>query len=106
MIPDQSRRDRMVAMYQRGVGCGDIAREFGVKPNAVRMSLTRAGVYEPPQRRAKRPNPKTEAAKADLAEFVANGGTVSGWATRTRTRNSWAHQLWAMIRRDLGAQAQ
>lgn len=48
MIPDPSRRDRMVAMYRRGVGTEEIAEEFSVRTPAVRSALIRAGVYQAP----------------------------------------------------------
>jgi DNA-directed RNA polymerase specialized sigma24 family protein len=48
MIPDASRRDRMVAMYQRGLGTEEIAEQFSVRTPAVRSALIRAGVYRHP----------------------------------------------------------
>lgn len=45
MTPDPSRRDRMVAMYLRGLGTEEIAEQFSVRTPAVRSALIRAGVY-------------------------------------------------------------
>lgn len=105
MIPDPSRRDRMVAMYQRGCGTGEIAAEFSVRPPAVRMALIRAGVYRGAPSMGPKRSPKTVAQIDSLAEHVANGGEISDWRRANGLTNSWAAQLWSKIRRDLGAQA-
>lgn len=105
MIPDISRRDRMVAMYERGCGTGEIAAEFSVKPPAVRMALIRAGVYRGAPRLGPARSPKTDMQIAALAEHVANGGELAEWGRANGVPSSWSHQLWAKICRDLGAQA-
>lgn len=105
MIPDPSRRARMVAMYERGLGTGEIAAEFSVRPPAIRKALIRAGVYRGAARRGPQRNPKTNEQIDALAQHVADGGTVSAWARESGIPSSWAHQLWGKICRDLGAQA-
>lgn len=105
MIPDPSRRDRMIAMYERGLGTGEIAAEFSIKAPAVRRSLIRAGVYRGAVRMGPRRSPKTVAQIVSLTEHVAEGGSVNGWAVANDLNQSWASQLWDKIKRDLGAQA-
>lgn len=105
MSPDLGRRARMVAMYQRGLGTGDIAREFSVKAPAVRRTLIRAGVYRGAARRGPTRSPTTVAQIAALTEHVADGGSINGWATANGINQSWASQLWDKVKRDLGAQA-
>lgn len=106
MIPDPSRRDRMVAMYDRGCGTGEIAAEFSVRPPAVRKALIRAGVYRGAARRGPKRNATTVAQIAALTEHVAEGGSINSWATANGVLQSWASQLWDKVKRDLGAQAQ
>jgi hypothetical protein len=48
MSPDLGRRERMVAMYRRGLGTEEIAEQFSVRTPAVRQALIRAGVYQTP----------------------------------------------------------
>lgn len=105
MVPDLSRRDRMVAMYQRGCGTGDIAAEFGIRAPAVRTALIRAGIYRGAPRRGPKRSPKTELLMSSLAEHVSEGGDISDWARANGLRNTWGHQLWSKICRDLGEQA-
>jgi len=105
MIPDPSRRDRMIAMYERGLGTGEIAAEFSVRPPAVRRALIRAGVYRGAARRGPKRSPKTIAHIVALTEHVAEGGSINSWATANSINQSWASQLWDKIKRDLGAQA-
>ena len=105
MSPDLGRRDCMVAMYDRGLGTGEIAREFSVQAPAVRRTLIRAGVYRGAVRRGPKRSPKTVAQIASLTEHVAEGGSINGWATANSLNQSWASQLWDKIKRDLGAQA-
>lgn len=105
MIPDPSRRDRMIAMYQRGCGTGEIAAEFSVNPPAVRMALIRAGVYRGAPRLGPARSAKTTQQIDALAEHVAEGGTVTAWGRENNVECSWTHQLWRKICRDLGAQA-
>ncbi len=108
MRPATLDRARIVRMYQGGLSPSDIATELGARLNAVKMNLRRAGVY---QSRWAGPKgspeaiAKTESQKASLAEHVAEGGTVSGWARHNGVAESWAWQLWRKIRADLGAQA-
>lgn len=83
MVPDVSRRDRMVAMYQRGVAPCEIAREFGVLRPAVSSALKRAGVIV----RDPRPMPGDfrEKAGAGMAtkqlmrHYGAGAGVVQRW---------------------------
>ena len=105
MIPDPTRRDRMVAMYERGLGTGEIAAEFSVCPPAVRMALIRAGVYRGASHFGPRRSEATTAQINSLAEHVANGGVINDWRRANGLKNSWSAQLWAKICRDLGAQA-
>jgi hypothetical protein len=96
-------------MYSRGIPVDQIAQAFGAKLPAVRMALTRAGVYRP----TKRTSPtntvaaraKVEAQKASLAEHVAEGGSISGWGASNGVADGWVWQLWRKIRNDLGEQA-
>lgn len=106
MSPDLGRRERMIAMYERGCGTGEIAREFSVKPPAVRRSLIRAGVYRGAPRSGPRRSSETEAHIASLAEHVANGGDPIIWGRENGVDSAWRAQLWNKIKRDLGAQAQ
>lgn len=47
----------------------------------------------------------TEAQKSALAEHVAEGGSITGFARDSGIDESWVWQLWGKIRRDLGVQA-
>jgi hypothetical protein len=108
MIPDPSRRDRMVAMHNRGLSNAEIAREFGLNTPAVRMALLRAGVISSRSTgwtKSPEATAKTAAQKASLAEHRADGGSLASWARSSDVKESWARQLWRKIRDDLGAQA-
>lgn len=105
MSPDLGKRDRMIAMYDRGLGTGEIAREFSVRAPAVRRALIRAGVYRGAPRRGPKRSPKTDIQIAALTEHVAEGGSINSWAAANDLRQSWASQLWDKVKRDLGAQA-
>lgn len=105
MIPDPTRRDRMIAMYRRGLSTGEIAAEFSVKAPAIRIALIRAGVYYGAPHRGPRRSARTTAQIASLAEYVANGGEIAAWGRANDVPSSWANQLWSKIKRDLGAQA-
>lgn len=48
---------------------------------------------------------KVSAQKASLAEHVAEGGSISGWARASDVKEPWAFALWSKIRADLGPQA-
>lgn len=40
-----------------------------------------------------------------LAEHVAEGGSIAGWARDNALAESRGFQVWAVIRREMGAQA-
>ena len=105
MSPDLGRTDRMIAMYDRGLGTGEIAAEFSVKAPAVRRTLIRAGVYRGAPRRGPQRSAETRAQIASLAEHVAEGGDPVVWGRENGVDSPWRAQLWNKIKRDLGAQA-
>ena len=44
-LPNEARRQRVIALYQTGLSMRDVAREVGVTFQAVHSMLVRAGVY-------------------------------------------------------------
>jgi hypothetical protein len=109
MTRDLGRRDRMVAMYARGAGTEEIAAEFSIRTPAARMALIRAGVYRPGPRANNSRSPEASARTAmqieALAEYVAEGGTPTGWSREAGIDGGRARQLWSRIKREMGAQA-
>lgn len=110
MTPDIGRSERMVAMFQRSVPVSDIAREFGVNPPAVRKALTKAGVYAPRPRagiatKGSAARARTRAQVDSLAEHVAEGGSITGWARDHGYADSRGFQVWSIIRTEMGVQA-
>lgn len=98
MQTDPGRHERMVAMYRRGVSIGEIASQFSVQPPAVRRVIVAAGLNLAKVR------PLADW-KGELAEYVANGGTISGFSIVNGRSSNWAFAIWKLIRADLGAQA-
>lgn len=107
--PVSSDRERVCAMYRRGVPVPEIAFQFSVNPPAVRGMLRRAGVYQPKWTQESTKGALAEARlapeKASLAEHMADGGTIAGWERVARVKEGRGHYVWGRIRADLGAQA-
>lgn len=45
------------------------------------------------------------AARDDLAEHIAEGGSIAGYARQTGMSSRGVEKMWARIRTDMGAQA-
>lgn len=107
--PIASDRDRVCAMYRRGVPVPEIASQFSVNPPAVRGMLRRAGIYRPKWTQSSSKGAAAEARlapeKVSLAEHMAEGGTIAGWERLHGVKKDRGHYVWGRIRADLGAQA-
>lgn len=73
---------------------------------AFRSRKQRNGPLPVKQRKVHYLTASKEANKASLAEWMAEGGTLSGWARAKGFHPESAGRLWRSIRADLGSQAQ